>query len=89
MLAALERADPSLGKLAPYLDPSRRSRAWNDAKVTAHHGIIPTGTGANLERLQGKPPPVTWRSSCPTTSTTAHRPISTVPPRHCGPWASG
>ncbi len=55
VLAALERADPSLGKLAPYLDPSRRSRAWNDAKVTAHHGIIPTGTGANLERLQGKP----------------------------------
>jgi len=55
VLAALERADPSLGKLAPYLDSSRRSRAWNDAKVTAHHGIIPTGTGANLERLQGKP----------------------------------
>ncbi|MGP0014717.1 DNA topoisomerase III [Pseudomonas sp.] len=55
VLAALERADPSLGKLAPYLDPTRRSRAWNDAKVTAHHGIIPTGTGASLERLQGKP----------------------------------
>ncbi|NWD69486.1 DNA topoisomerase III [Pseudomonas gingeri] len=55
ILAALERADPSLGKLAPYLDPTRRSRAWNDAKVTAHHGIIPTGTGASLERLQGKP----------------------------------
>ncbi|NWB99236.1 DNA topoisomerase III [Pseudomonas gingeri] len=55
ILAALERADPSLEKLAPYLDPTRRSRAWNDAKVTAHHGIIPTGTGASLERLQGKP----------------------------------
>ncbi|KPA97011.1 DNA topoisomerase, partial [Pseudomonas asplenii] len=53
--AALERADPSLGKLAPHLDPTRRSRAWNDAKVTAHHGIIPTGSGASLERLQGKP----------------------------------
>ncbi|WP_273823270.1 DNA topoisomerase III [Pseudomonas asplenii] len=55
VLAALERADPSLGKLAPHLDPTRRSRAWNDAKVTAHHGIIPTGSGASLERLQGKP----------------------------------
>ncbi|NWD75872.1 DNA topoisomerase III [Pseudomonas gingeri] len=55
ILAALERADPSLEKLAPYLDTTRRSRAWNDAKVTAHHGIIPTGTGASLERLQGKP----------------------------------
>ncbi|NVZ64847.1 DNA topoisomerase III [Pseudomonas gingeri] len=55
VLAALERADPGLEKLAPYLDPTRRSRAWNDAKVTAHHGIIPTGSGAGLDRLQGKP----------------------------------
>ncbi|AMB86498.1 DNA topoisomerase III [Pseudomonas agarici] len=55
VLAALERSDPSLGKLAPYLDPTRRSRAWNDARITAHHGIIPTGSGASLDRLQGKP----------------------------------
>jgi DNA topoisomerase-3 len=28
-----------------------RSRAWNDAKVTAHHGIIPTTEPANLARM--------------------------------------
>jgi DNA topoisomerase-3 len=35
-------------------DVSIRSSAWNDAKVTAHHGIIPTGVTAELSgsRLQ-------------------------------------
>jgi DNA topoisomerase-3 len=28
--------------------PPQRSRAWNDGKVTAHHGIIPTLEPANL-----------------------------------------
>ena len=37
-----------------YLEPQRRSRAWNDAKVSAHHGIIPTIAAKNLERLTGK-----------------------------------
>ena len=54
ILAALQQADPTLGALAGYLDPQRRSRAWNDAKVSAHHGIIPTVAAKNLERLSGK-----------------------------------
>ncbi len=54
ILAALGRADPSLGELARHLDPLRRSRAWNDAKVSAHHGIIPTTAAQNFERLTGK-----------------------------------
>jgi DNA topoisomerase-3 len=54
IIAALGRADPSLAQLAPYLDPQRRSRAWNDAKVGAHHGIIPTAVAATPEKLQGK-----------------------------------
>ena len=54
ILTALQQADPSLGPLAGYLDPQRRSRAWNDAKVSAHHGIIPTAAAKNLERLAGK-----------------------------------
>ncbi len=29
--------------LGGQMDASRKSRAWNDGKVTAHHGIIPTG----------------------------------------------
>ncbi|WP_347905663.1 DNA topoisomerase III [Pseudomonas purpurea] len=54
ILAALGRADPGLSGLLEHLEPQRRSRAWNDAKVSAHHGIIPTGAAKNLERLTGK-----------------------------------
>ncbi|OHC65876.1 MAG: DNA topoisomerase III, partial [Pseudomonadales bacterium RIFCSPLOWO2_02_FULL_63_210] len=55
ILAALGRADPALAGLRQHLQPQRRSRAWNDAKVSAHHGIIPTVAAQNLERLVGKP----------------------------------
>ena len=54
ILAALAHADPALAALAGHLDPQRRSRAWNDGKVSAHHGIIPTAAAKNLERLSGK-----------------------------------
>ena len=55
ILGALQHADPALNALTDHLDPQRRSRAWNDAKVSAHHGIIPTAAAKNLERLSGKP----------------------------------
>ncbi|MDX1723896.1 MAG: DNA topoisomerase III [Pseudomonas sp.] len=55
ILAALGRADPALAGLLEHLQAQRRSRAWNDAKVSAHHGIIPTAAAQNLERLVGKP----------------------------------
>ena len=32
-------------------DPSLRSRAWNDKKISAHHAIIPTREKANLSAL--------------------------------------
>ena len=54
ILAALGRADPGLAELLPHLDAQRRSRAWNDAKVSAHHGIIPTAAALSLDRLVGK-----------------------------------
>jgi DNA topoisomerase-3 len=54
ILTALRQADPSLEVLQGFLEPQRRSRAWNDAKVSAHHGIIPTIAAKNLERLTGK-----------------------------------
>ena len=54
IIAALTRADPGLAALQTHLQPQRRSRAWNDAKVSAHHGIIPTVAAAGLERLQGR-----------------------------------
>ncbi|MHB1369005.1 MAG: DNA topoisomerase III [Pseudomonadaceae bacterium] len=55
ILAALGAADPALAALAPHLDARRRSRAWNDAKVSAHHGIIPTVAAQAAARLSGKP----------------------------------
>ncbi|VEF10552.1 DNA topoisomerase III [Pseudomonas fluorescens] len=54
ILAALRQADPGLEALQDFLEPQRRSRAWNDAKVSAHHGIIPTAAAKHLDRLSGK-----------------------------------
>ncbi|RFD27717.1 DNA topoisomerase III [Pseudomonas sp. GL93] len=54
ILAALGRADTAVNELMSHIDPQRRSRAWNDAKVSAHHGIIPTGAGKEISQLTGK-----------------------------------
>jgi DNA topoisomerase-3 len=54
ILAGLGRADPGLTELLKQVDPQRRSRAWNDAKVSAHHGIIPTAAVVDLGRLASK-----------------------------------
>lgn len=35
---------PELAPMAENADPTRKSRAWNSSKVTAHHAIIPTTT---------------------------------------------
>lgn len=55
ILAALGQADSALAGLREHLQAQRRSRAWNDSKVSAHHGIIPTAAAQNLQRLDGKP----------------------------------
>ncbi|WP_211460836.1 DNA topoisomerase III [Collimonas silvisoli] len=54
VLAALVATEPSLRPIIDALDPSQRSRAWNDAKVTAHHGIIPTLEPADLSTMSEK-----------------------------------
>ena len=54
IITTLGRADPGLAELLPHLDAQRRSRAWNDGKVSAHHGIIPTAAALGLDRLVGK-----------------------------------
>lgn len=48
---ALLKTDPALQPTFGRLDRSLHSRVWNDAKVTAHHGIIPTTEPANLTRM--------------------------------------
>lgn len=54
VLDSLLKTDPSLRPLMDQLDRSQRSRAWNDSKVTAHHGIIPTLEPANLSAMSEK-----------------------------------
>ncbi|MCX2684620.1 DNA topoisomerase III [Pseudomonas sp. DCB_AW] len=51
VLRALAAAAPSLGSVLKEVDPSRRSRAWNSSKITAHHGIIPTAVSLDLAQL--------------------------------------
>lgn len=51
VLDALLETDSALRPAFGSLDRSLRSRVWNDAKVTAHHGIIPTTEPANLMRM--------------------------------------
>ncbi len=42
VMRAVSRVAPELEPLTEQLDISRRSAAWNDKKVDAHHAIIPT-----------------------------------------------
>jgi DNA topoisomerase-3 len=42
VLAAIGRQAPAFGPAIAKADLTLRSRAWNDKKVGAHHGIIPT-----------------------------------------------
>ncbi|EKZ8080459.1 DNA topoisomerase III [Salmonella enterica] len=53
VLAALMQTDPSLKSHSALaqLDISLVSRIWNDKKITAHHGIIPTKQAGDLSRL--------------------------------------
>ncbi|HFF3749879.1 TPA: DNA topoisomerase, partial [Klebsiella pneumoniae] len=54
VLDSLLKTDPALRPIMGQLDRSQRSRAWNDGKVTAHHGIIPTLEPANLSAMSEK-----------------------------------
>ncbi len=54
VLDSLVKTDPTLRPLVAQLDRTQRSRAWNDGKVTAHHGIIPTLEPANLAAMSEK-----------------------------------
>lgn len=47
----LNSADSDLAKWAPAADAKKKSRAWNDKKISAHHAIIPTTVPAPLDKL--------------------------------------
>lgn len=51
VLQSLILSDSSVSGIVAGADPSRKSRAFNDAKVTAHHAIIPTPTRTDVSKM--------------------------------------
>jgi len=54
MLNALVATDPPIRPIIDTLDRSLRSRAWDDSRVGAHHGMIPTTEPADISRFSEK-----------------------------------
>ncbi|WP_413112046.1 DNA topoisomerase III [Thaumasiovibrio sp. DFM-14] len=54
VLSAIASNDPSLETAVEQADKQRRSAAWNDKKVDAHHAIIPTPKGGKGSALSGR-----------------------------------
>jgi len=51
VLAAVKHVNPALAALVDNADPAIKSKTWDDSKITAHHGIVPTmhqGSAAGL-----------------------------------------
>ena len=42
ILAAIAKVNPAVAPLTQGVDLSLKSSAWNDKRITAHHGIVPT-----------------------------------------------
>lgn len=51
VLASLLKSDPGISTVLERLHPGYVSRAWNDKKITAHHGIIPTKQACDLGKM--------------------------------------
>lgn len=55
VLDAVKSVNPDLLALIDGCDTSLKSRTWNDSKITAHHGIVPTmhkGSKSNLSEME-------------------------------------
>ena len=52
VLAAIARQAPAFGPAIAKADLTLRSKAWNDTKVSAHHGIIPTPAAGSSAPVQ-------------------------------------
>jgi DNA topoisomerase-3 len=51
VFSALVKSDPGISTLLKRLQPGYVSRAWNDKKIMAHHGIIPTKQPCDITKL--------------------------------------
>jgi DNA topoisomerase-3 len=54
VLAAVKHVNPGLADLIEGANPSLKSKTWDDSKITAHHGIIPTMHQGSLAGLTDK-----------------------------------
>ena len=54
VLEALVATDPAIRSIIDTLDRTLRSRAWDDSKVSAHHGMIPATEPVALARMSEK-----------------------------------
>ena len=54
VLAAIKAINPGLAAIVDGADLDIRSRTWNDQKVSAHHGMIPTMHRGDLSQLNDK-----------------------------------
>ncbi|GAB3481328.1 DNA topoisomerase III [Marinomonas epiphytica] len=54
IIKALSIGSEALAQSALKAKPARKSKAWNDAKVTAHHAIIPTSQAAKVKKLSSQ-----------------------------------
>ncbi|OCG17404.1 hypothetical protein A9G24_03315 [Gilliamella sp. App6-5] len=51
IVSVIMKNDPEMAKFMPQVNLAHKSRLWNDKKVTAHHGIIPTSKIIELSQL--------------------------------------
>lgn len=51
ILESLKKVNPELIPIIDKADPKLKSKTWDDSKLTAHHGIIPTHEVANKSAL--------------------------------------
>lgn len=54
VLAAVKHVNPALAGLVDGADAKIKSKTWDDAKITAHHGIIPTMHMGSASGLSNK-----------------------------------
>lgn len=52
VLAAIRTANPDLASAVAGANPALKSRIWNDAKISAHHAIIPTQKAEGAEMAE-------------------------------------
>lgn len=54
VLQGLIQSDPTIEHLVDGADTAMQGRCWNDAKITAHHAIIPTAAPADVSSMSSR-----------------------------------